>query len=78
MDCPNCKMATRVVDVKYLKDHVLRRRKCICCGYHFYTAEIASEEAAEEMRESYRAIYKAKKKGDRRKSRRSGNEMSGM
>lgn len=42
MTCPVCGGKTTVVCTRADCEGVYRRRKCLMCGYHFFTSEVES------------------------------------
>lgn len=40
MTCPVCAGETKVIATRDQQDHVLRKRKCMVCGYRFLTVEL--------------------------------------
>lgn len=50
MFCPKCSAKTKVIDSRSCEEEVFRKRKCIKCGYIFYTEEFESDESIEGMR----------------------------
>lgn len=54
MKCPKCNYKTKVIDgVDTLNNKRYRKRKCINCGYMFYTSELVTVVSNSFLREWY-------------------------
>lgn len=45
MNCPKCGSKTDVIAVQTSKDGKIRKRRCLECGYGFFTKELVSKSA---------------------------------
>lgn len=43
MNCPECNKATKVIDSRRADNEVHRKRKCLSCGFQFFTTEVQTD-----------------------------------
>lgn len=61
MTCPVCGAETKVMCCRKDCESVVRRRKCVECGYVFYTQELEVDGATySEMEKDYKNLRKIK------------------